>query len=300
MDKVQNAGKASAILIAGVVALLAAPAAAQSARSTSTKAAAERAAAEKAACVGAFDRGQRAQSDRALKRAQTELLLCAQETCPAVLKADCAGVLAEVRAALPTIVFAADDGNGHELTSVTVSAGNQLLTPTLDGRAIPVDPGTFELRFETAGRKPFIATRTIREGEKSRVIRVSIVGDREAVASGDPSRTPARDTLGWALPISLAAVGVAALGVSAFERLHFNSRVDELRGSCAPDCSQDERSDISGTVVVSNIALGVGIGALAMAVASWFLTAPPPASSTSRAAASRGPLSMPAPGRFTW
>jgi hypothetical protein len=52
-----------------------------------------------------------------------------------VLRADCAGVLAEVRAALPTIVFAADDGFGHELTDVKVDAGTELLAEKLDGGA---------------------------------------------------------------------------------------------------------------------------------------------------------------------
>ena len=65
---------------------------------------------DKETCVASFDRGQKAQSDRALRRALHDLIVCAQESCPAVLRADCAGVLAEVRSALPTIVLAAEIG----------------------------------------------------------------------------------------------------------------------------------------------------------------------------------------------
>lgn len=54
-----------------------------------------------------------------------------------MLRADCAVVLAEVRAALPSIVLAADDGRGHELTDVRVFASGTLLAVTLDGRAVP-------------------------------------------------------------------------------------------------------------------------------------------------------------------
>jgi hypothetical protein len=262
---------------------------------------------DKEACVSAFDRGQRAQSDRALRRAQSELIVCSQESCPTVLRADCAGVLAEVRAALPTIVFAADDGNGRELTDVKVYAGSELLASTLDGRAIAVDPGTFDLRFERAGQPAVVASRTLREGEKSRVIRVSLGGGSGFAV---PPRVPSseriqgtRSAAGWALPGALAAVGLASVGVAIYTRLRFDSRVDELRTSCAPECTQAQRSDLSGTLVTSNVALGVGVGALALAALAWFLTAPssvPSSTSastrTSSGAGSRGLV----PGAFTW
>lgn len=240
-------------------------------------------------CVASFDRGQRAQSDRALRRAQTDLIVCAQESCPTVLRADCAGVLAEVQAALPSVVFAADDGSGHELTDVKVYAGTELLVPSLDGRAVPIDPGTFELRFERAGQTPVVVSRMIREGEKSRVIRVSLG------APAGPDRGPdvslgRRTPVGWIVPGALAAVGLAAAGVALYTRLSFDSRVDDLRHGCAPECSQGDRDDLSGMVVTSNVALGVGVGALALSVATWFLLAPPTSQSRARSS----------PGVFTW
>lgn len=258
---------------------------------------------DKEACVAAFDRGQRAQSDRSLRRAQSELIVCAQESCPTVLRADCAGVLAEVRTALPTLVFAADDGNGHELTDVKVFVGSELVAPALDGRAVAVDPGTFELRFERPGQAPVLTTRTIREGEKSRVIRVSLpIGSEHDGDHGGSARSPRRDTLGWLLPGSLAAAGVAGLGVALYTRLDFDGRVDELRGSCAPDCTQEQRSDLSGTLVTSNVALGIGLGALALAAVSWFVTAPAssqPSTTRPRATSRAAPHAF-VPGGFTW
>ncbi|MDB5216976.1 MAG: uncharacterized protein JWO86_4903 [Myxococcaceae bacterium] len=228
-----------------------------------------------------------------------------------MLRADCAGVLAEVRSALPTIVFAADDGNGHELTAVKVYAGAELIASKLDGRAIPVDPGAVELRFEVPGQPPLVTTRMIREGEKSRVIRISLGG---AGAAGDPEKSnggidraqspsPKRSTVGWVLPSSLAGVGAAALGVALYMRLRFDSRVDDLRGSCAPDCTQQQRSDVSGALVASNVALGAGIGALALGVATWFLTAPSSGSSgASSPTGSTARMSSRAfvPGGFAW
>jgi hypothetical protein len=260
---------------------------------------------DKETCVASFDRGQRAQSDRALRRALGDLILCSQESCPTVLRADCAGVLAEVRSALPTIVFAADDGNGHELDDVKVFAGAELIASKLDGRAIAVDPGAVELRFEVPGRPSLVTTRMIREGEKSRVIRVSLAGPAGAARpegvldrGASPPPLARRSTLGWVLPTSLAGVGLAGLGIALVMRLRFDGRVDDLRGSCAPDCSPEQRSDLSGTLVASNVALGAGIGALALGVATWFITAPP--SSSSAGASTRATSRAIVPGGFAW
>ena len=260
---------------------------------------------DKEACVASFDRGQKAQSDRALRRALADLIVCAQESCPTVLRADCAGVLAEVRSALPTIVFAADDGNGRELTDVQVHAGPELLTSKLDGRAIPVDPGAIELRFESPGQPTVVTTWMVREGEKSRVIRVSLgkptTPEPATEGAGGPRRTtptPPRSTLGWVLPGSLVAVGLAGLGVALGERLSFDGHVDDLRGSCAPDCTQAQRSDLSSTLVASNVSLGVGLGALALGVVTWFLTAPAAAGPSSGARAAARAFVV--PGGIAW
>ena len=255
----------------------------------------------KEACVASFDRGQRAQSDRALRRALSELIVCSQESCPTVLRADCAGVLAEVRSALPSVVFAADDGSGHELTDVKVYASDELLTSKLDGRAVPIDPGTFELRFERVGQPAVVVSQMIREGEKSRVIRVSLGatpgGVGADVARGSDAPSGHRTAVGWVVPGSFAAVGLAGLGVALFTRLSFDSRVEELRASCAPECSQGQRSDLSGMVVTSNVALGIGIGSLVLSVATWFLLAP---SSPSSAGGARGSARTFVPGGLAW
>lgn len=243
-------------------------------------------AAEKEKCIASFDRGQRAQSDRALRRAQSELIVCSQEACPAVLRADCAGVLAEVRRALPTIVLAADDGHGHEILDVKVTSNGEVLATRLDGHAIPFDPGTFELTFETAGVPPVKVVQVIHEGEKSHVVRASFHG-LGASDAGPEVAAPRRSTIGWVLPISLAAVSVGAFAVAGASRLSFDSGVDDLRSTCAPDCTQSQRDDLSSKLVTSNVALGAGIGLAAIAVVAWFLTAPSASPRTGALAAPR-------------
>ena len=230
---------------------------------------------DKETCIASFDRGQRAQSDRALKRAQAELIVCAQESCPAVLRADCAGVLSEVRRPLPTVVLAADDVHAHHLLDVKVTSGGEVLATRLDGHAMPFDPGTYELTFETTGATPVKVVQLIHEGEKSRVVRASfrgLGGAGDALGADRPS--PKRSAVGWALPLSLLALSAGAFVVAGVTRLSFDSGVDDLRATCAPECTQAQRGDLSSTLVSSNVALGAGIGLLGIAAVSWFLTAP--------------------------
>jgi hypothetical protein len=242
-------------------------------------------------CIAAFDEGQRARSSRTLKTARDKLIVCTQETCPAVLRADCAGVLKEVEAALPSVVFAVDDGQGHDVVDVKVFDGDVLLIERLDGAALKIDPGLHRFRLERAGARAKVIDHVANEGERGRVVRVSLAAEEPAKPIEPkpdplfvaPSPTPSRSTVGYAVPIGFATLAVASFAVSGVARLGFDNRVDEMRApdGCAPRCTQSERSDLSDRLVTSNIALGIGIGSLVVAGVSWLLLSPPPRSSTS-------------------
>lgn len=236
------------------------------------------------ACIASFDAGQRARSDRQLRRAQTELLVCTQESCPAVLRADCAGVLRSVEAAVPTIVLAADDGEGRDVVDATVRVGAERVAGELDGRAIELDPGAYDFVFERAGESSITVHVVLREGEKNRVVRASFAQASPSALpapSAPPAALPApgadaatRPIVGYVVPAGLAALGVAAFVVAGASRLSFDAEVDDMRARCAPDCTQAERADLSSTLVTANVAFGVGVGAVVLAVASWFVLEP--------------------------
>ena len=248
----------------------------------------------KSECITAFDRGQRAVSDRKLRQARTELLVCSQESCPAVLRADCSGVLQSVQSSLPTVVFAADDGAGHDVSDVQVYVGAEEVASSIDGRAIELDPGTYDVRFETAGADPVTVHLVVKEGEKSRPVRAafpSLAPKPLTVPVVEPKRRSAsepRSVAGWTVPIGLGAVGGLALGFAGISRLRFDGDVDDMRSRCAPTCTQAERADLSSTLVAANVSLGIGIGMLAGAVVSWFLLQPTERRTSDAPATSRG------------
>jgi hypothetical protein len=250
-------------------------------------------------CIASFDKGQRSKSDGALRRAHTELLVCTHETCPAVLRADCAGVLADVDKAIPTIVLAADDGLGHDIADVKVYAGDELLASRIDGKPLERDPGSYTYRFVRGIDPPLTVPVTIRAGEKNRVVRASFPPPPSAIAKKEkpvtpppPPPEPERSTIGWVIPSALGVLGVGSLTVAGISRLRFDSQVSDYRSEngCAPECTPSQRDDLSKTLVTSNVALIAGTSFIAAAVITWIVLAP---SSARSAALTRGPQASP-------
>jgi len=229
-------------------------------------------------CIAAFDDGQRLRTDGKLRAAHDKLVICSQRECPAVLREDCAGVLREVEAATPTIVLSAADRDGHDLTDVEVTLEGKSLTSHLDGRALSVDPGKLALEFTKKPWAPVKMEIVVREGDKNRPVK-ALLGPPKEMADdrqdGKPD-TPPRSFVAWAVPVGFGIVGVGAVAFATATRIRIGNEADDLRGTCAPDCAQADRDRLSSDLVAANIGFGVGIGCIALAVASWFILAPRP------------------------
>ena len=53
-----------------------------------------------------------------------------------------------------SVVPAAKDKKGRDIVDVKVSIDGKVVTETLDGKALPVDPGVHTFRFETKNAPP--------------------------------------------------------------------------------------------------------------------------------------------------
>ena len=229
-------------------------------------------------CISAFDEGQQARREGALRRAREALLVCSQQECPSIVRADCADVLRQVDAAQPTLVLKAADRRGADLADVVVELGEQRLATTLDGRAIPVDPGTLSLVFRRPPWEPVTVQIVIGEGEKGRIVQATMGPAPAPRAAGRPEAVIAegRGLAGYLVPVTLAVAGAGALTFAGLTRLSLGNEADDLRASCAPECSRADRDRMSGDLVLTNVALGIGLGSLALAAATWFLLGPRP------------------------
>src|SRR5688572_19314060 len=103
------------------------------------------------ACIAAAGKGQAARKAGKLREARDNFIICGAESCPALVRHDCAQWNAELVPTLPTVVFGARDRSGRDLFDVTVSMDGEILVKQLDGKSVAVDPGKHTFRFDVAG-----------------------------------------------------------------------------------------------------------------------------------------------------
>jgi hypothetical protein len=199
----------------------------------------------------------------------------------------------EVNAGIPTIIFAAKDSAGADLTAVKVTMDHEILSSVLDGTALPIDPGIHTFTFEAAGQHPVTKNVVIRQAEKDRRELVTFEappvapraeaameakGGEQARAPTAPGPEPTRN-IGTQKVLAIAAAGVAVVGIgvgTAFG-LMAQSKKNDAQSVCPNQCAtQDGVSMWSDAMVAGNIStVGflVGGAALAAAAVLWF-TAP--------------------------
>ena len=175
-------------------------------------------ASDKTTCIAAFDSGQALRAAGKLTQALPQFSVCAREVCPRSLQKACVEQATESSALLPTVVLSATDAAHNDVTDVTVSIDGAIVATTLDGKAIPIDPGIHTFRFEKEGRSPVEHRAVVKEAQKGQVIAVVLAPVAAVVQAGAPPvvvepLSPTANGAGWS-STRWAAVGVGAVGVA--------------------------------------------------------------------------------------
>jgi hypothetical protein len=225
--------------------------------------------AESRECAAAAEAGQLLRNSGKLVQARDQLLTC-MKVCPRLVQNDCGPWLHDVEARLASIVIRATDPSGREITDVRVMVDGTALTSRLDGLAVPVDPGVRKLTFEHDGHPTIVQDVTIREGEKARAITVRFE-DPPVAKPEPPPYPPHREARLPTSAIILGGVGVVGMGLFTVYHVSAKNDLDTLREGCAPRCPESEVEAVDRKIFVSNVALGVGIAALAAAVVVWIV-----------------------------
>jgi len=210
------------------------------------------------------------------RESRSRLLECVNAQCGGDVRRRCATALQRLDAVTPSIVIRAQLANGNDATDVSVRMENEQLVSSLNGLAIPVDPGEHQLVFERAGLPPVPQTVTIREGEKFRAIDVQL----EPSLPASPRAPTEQSTSGFGSDQRLALggtlIGVGVVGLGAFTLLGLKARQDEReleRLGCKPDCGKAFVQSVRTRYLLTNISLGVGV--LALGSATWLLLSGP-------------------------
>jgi hypothetical protein len=208
------------------------------------------------------------------REARTRLLECVNAQCGGDVRRRCAATLQKVEAVTPSIVVRAEDENGNDVTDVSVSLGPEQLVSSLDGLAIPVDPGEHAFVFQRPGEDAVTQTLSIKEGEKFRPINVRI-GARPTLALPPPASEKAESSMSSArLGGTVTLIGVGAAGLAGFTWLGLNARSREhVLEDCKPGCSTGRVNSVKTRYLLANISGAVGIAALG--TATWLLLSGP-------------------------
>jgi hypothetical protein len=232
-------------------------------------------------CIGANESAQDLRRAGKLREARASLAVCTAASCPGAVREDCAQRLTEIEAAMPTLVFAAKDGAGRDLSAVRVTMDSAPLVDRLDGTAIAVDPGEHRFSFEADGLRGTEKTLVVREGDKSRRVLIVLQSTSLPLIVQPESRSSDGSTQ-RSLGLALAASGAAALVVGGIFGVVSKATYDhaiqtECGGDsshCTPQGVQDGQT-ARGQAIVSTI-LFVGAGALLAGGGVMYFTARKP------------------------
>jgi hypothetical protein len=220
------------------------------------------AAPNKKECLAASELGQDLRAQGKLLSSRDQFAICANESCPAVIRKDCAKWVSDVQESIPTIVLGAREDGGSDLIDVDVTLDGAPLVTHLDGKSIPVDPGPHKLTFTIAGRPAVEVQVLLTEGDKNHRVQAVFapIAKPKPVVTAPPEDKPHRS---YALPIALGVVGLVGVGTFAYFGTTGARELRDARDTCAPRCDPADVDASKRKLIYADVALGVSVVALA-------------------------------------
>jgi hypothetical protein len=250
---------------------------------------------EKQLCSAAAESAQTHRTEGKLMQAREELVRCAQQSCPKVVREPCAGWLDELDAELPSIVLRAVDEKGADLIDVRVEAGAQVLATRLDGKAITLDPAALTLKISATGFISKDVPLVVARGEQARVVQIVLSRVGGDTPAAEPRSVPVG---GWVL------LGIGLGSLVAFGVLEGVAQAEyaDLEDGCGVGfrCAEEATESTRDKFTAAAVTLGVGLAA-AVAGGTWLIVdaaTAPAAPKSARIWLRASPLGVELFGRF--
>jgi hypothetical protein len=252
--------------------------------------------ADDSACIAASEQELALRQQGKLHDALKQLAVCADASCPDEVKTECARRVADVDAAMPTLILGAKDGAGNDRVDVRVLMDGAPLLTRLDGLSVAIDPGSHVFRFETEGQDAVEKTLVLREGEKERRETVVLgpvpVAPPATVAPAPPAPAvfstppPAPPRSSWTtqktLAVLAAGLGVAGVGVGAVLGGYAISSQDREKSDCgsASSCprplqAKEDYDKATQNATAATVFLSAGAALVAVGAVLWFTAKAP-------------------------
>jgi hypothetical protein len=225
-------------------------------------------------CLALHEQAQDARIAGQLLAARADLRECSAATCPALVTRDCVSWLSEVEQQIPSVIFRAVK-HGDDLAALRVREGERLLTETLTGTPLELDPGPHHFVAELPGFPAQDATYVLQAGDKARVVLFEFVTAHAPTRPNAPGQAPPLPPAAPLLrPIPqatyvlggvtlAAAVTSGVLGGLALSKRH------DAESDCAPLCTDRDISGVKGLALGSDVATAIALVAAGAAIYTY-------------------------------
>jgi hypothetical protein len=216
----------------------------------------------RAQCLQLHEQAQSARLQGELLAARAALRECASAACPGLVTRDCVDWLQEVERQMPSVIFRGEE-NGDDLVELRVSEGDKLLTASLTGTPLELDPGPHHFTAELAGFPVQHATYVLQAGDKARVVLFEFKSPapKPPAPAAAPSASPEPER-SRPVPLATYVLGGSALLAAATGSglgLAALARRNDVRDSCAPLCTDRDLRGFKNLALASDLSFGVAL-----------------------------------------
>lgn len=215
----------------------------------------------RAQCVAAHEQAQDARLAGQLLSTRLALRECSAAACPALVSRDCVGWLTEVEQQIPSVIFRAAR-DGEDVVQLRVREGDKLLTESLTGSPLELDPGPHQFVAELPGFPAQSATYVLQAGDKGRVVRFDFVSPKPPTQVALPPPPLAPRPEHRPIPTASYVLGGATLAATVTGGVLGGlalSKRKEVQEDCAPLCPDRDVSRVKGLALGSDIAFAVAL-----------------------------------------
>ena len=258
-------------------------------------------------CLAASDASIQLGDRHALRAERAQLLVCSAASCPADVRQECLRRVDDVSARIPTIVFSGKSASGGDLQAVRITMDGEVLATSLDGIAVPVDPGEHTFVFDAPGQPALTRKLLVIEGQRDRR-EVAVFGGPQAPALATPATLPtlatgspaqAADSRGPGTARLLAGIsaglGVVGIGLGTAFAVTATNQKNAAQiacpgSACATQDGVNQWSSAASSGNAATVAFVTGGALLAGAAVLWL--AAPGASSSASTRVGVGPAGL--------
>ena len=218
----------------------------------------------RAQCLADHEQAQDARLAGQLLAARTALRKCSAAGCPSLVSRDCVQWLTDVEQQIPTVIFRAAR-DGEDVVQLRVREGDKLLTESLTGSPLELDPGPHHFVAELPGFPAQDATYVLQAGDKGRVVRFDFSSPKPAPpveapkpAVTEPLAVPQHRPIPK-LTYALGGVSLAATITGAVLGGLALSKRQDVHEACAPLCKDRDVTSVKQLGLGADIAFAVAV-----------------------------------------